>query len=98
MTDLSDFLLARVAEDEDVARAASNYQEPWAVYLSTYLPGFGEMRFQALRWSPARVLAECEAKRRIVETFVMWQYGDTILSYLATPYSDHPDYREEWKP
>jgi hypothetical protein len=62
------------------------------------------------RWDPARVLAECDAKRRIVEDLqdelanqhdpepTTLQLADRTLRALALPYADHPDYREEWKP
>ena len=47
-----------------------------------------------------RVLADCEAKRRIVE--VATAHGTLqsieILSLLALPYADHPDYQEDWRP
>lgn len=54
-------------------------------------------------WFPgtkARVLAECEAKRRIVDyaTRVCLPSVDIVLGELALPYLDHPDYRKEWKP
>lgn len=63
------------------------------------------------RHDPARVLAECEAKRRIVE-HCTWHstvdgidyrdfYGpeyETTVRLLALPYADHPDYRDEWRP
>jgi phage-related protein len=57
-----------------------------------------------------RVLAECEAKRKIVEawpdTFGLWSADqadaaramkDVALRALAMPYADHPDWREEWR-
>lgn len=66
-----------------------------------------------VRFHPARVLAEVEAKRRIVEDCS----GDTpgsvyylenpdvtdglncrVLCLLALPYADHPDYRPSWRP
>jgi len=72
------------------------------------------------RHDPARVLAEVDAKQRIIglhsyatghscsitdETGYELNYADvaandacTTLCLLALPYSDHPDYREEWKP
>lgn len=50
-TTLTEFLLARIAEDEDAVRGYSFGGEP--------IPGDC--------WSPERVLAECEAKRRIVQ-------------------------------
>lgn len=56
------------------------------------------------RHDPARVLAECEAKRRIVGQVernvrdVTGGWLDRILHLLALPYADHPDYRDEWRP
>jgi hypothetical protein len=69
------------------------------------------------RHDPARVLAECAARRRIVELAEEASgidaaldgnaavgprtepyIGDLILHALASVYSDHPDYREEWRP
>jgi hypothetical protein len=59
------------------------------------------------RWDPARVLAECGAKRQIIAKVTEIEYnlggpwthamGDEILASLAQPYADHPDYREEWQ-
>lgn len=101
MSDLAEFLLARIAEDEADAR------------------GFDGGYCQ---WGSARVLAECEAKRRIVEWCSernrIWAGtladdptdptkhipGDyvhkedaPVLRLLALPYADHPDYRQEWR-
>jgi hypothetical protein len=123
---LTDFLLARIAEDEEVARRVG---ESWFRYFGQVyvIEGAGEghpawqahrgddrcqVRTEAdgdhiARHDPARVLAECEAKRRIVEelrsiTMGKWKAGepwaDRMLGILALPYADHPDYREEWKP
>ncbi len=91
MTTLTDFLLARIAEDE--ARAAG--------IEGLWIDDRG------------RVLAECEAKRRIVD----WVIGvkassgrppgfdpadaealTHALLLLALPYADHDDYDEAWKP
>lgn len=47
------------------------------------------------RHDPARVLAEVEAKRRMVD-----EHGNgtcRTLRLLALPYADHPDYRPEWR-
>jgi hypothetical protein len=57
------------------------------------------------RWHPARVLAECNAKRGIIELQrsdlrddpADWE-ADEVLRLLALPYADHPDYRSEWRP
>ena len=61
------------------------------------------------RQNPARALAEVSAKRRIVDLYEMtstsaeldpdaWLVMKETVAHLATPYADHPDYREEWKP
>jgi hypothetical protein len=63
------------------------------------------------RWDPARVLAEVEAKRRIVDwcesveiEFSRAGLGDrtdgthmVFARWLALPYADHPEYRPEWQ-
>ena len=95
MSDLTDFLLARIAEDEAWAESET-FPQPF--------------RFEA-----ARVLAECEAKRRIVDRcerdmvaegesasgYDIIAHTDALardtLEFLALPYADHPDYREEWR-
>jgi hypothetical protein len=56
------------------------------------------------RWDPDRVLAECEAKRRIIDLQRSdlrddpedWE-ADEVLRLLASPYAGHPDYRPEWR-
>lgn len=59
------------------------------------------------RHDPARVLREVEAKREILE--MAWhRLGDddhgadpaslALPEFLALAYSDHPDYREQWRP
>ena len=135
---LTDFLLARIAEDETVARAAT--PGPWVVRSLGYVAGGGATSLfgtdvhdapadhepdaeHIARHDPARVLAECEAKRRIVEhadafadcevhpgrksetdcdeCIAAWRINmndEWYLRFLALPYADHPDYREEWKP
>lgn len=66
MSDLVGFLLARIAEDEAAARESVEYEENvWEA--AGWLP-------------PSRVLAECEAKRRIVE-----QYADAERRRVADP-------------
>ncbi len=152
MTTIFEFLLARIAEDEEVARTAANdAAEDWAV-SSRYEPNLvtdggsavavgpwggdiGPAAEHMARWDPARVLAECEAKRRLLDlhqivtqdyTGAWWATNRAeshittgcdhcrecavdgldyvvdgpcmTLRLLALPYSDHPDYREEWRP
>lgn len=49
---------------------------------------------------PARVLIECEVKRRIVALHAHQEgfFTPDELRALALPYADHPDYRQEWRP
>jgi hypothetical protein len=116
--ELTDFLLARIAEDEEAARAAIDPERPgshwhWvmdhndtpvahghlqaaqddgeSVSLRTveeypsgvgplphFVVQFGEVHGgggeHIARWDPARVLAECESKRRIVAEHERGQY------------------------
>ena len=72
---LTEFLLARIAEDEECARdglteptydmATTAADEVLVMADHEGLNGAGNSHFR--QWMPARVLAECEAKRRIVE-------------------------------
>ena len=81
MLSLAEFLIARIAEDEEAAKqisgqhwwAASHPADSWIiasdegpVVYNEGAPTEAEAAHIA-RWDPARVLAECEAKRRIVE-------------------------------
>ena len=80
---LTEFLLARIAEDEETARAADGprwFHHDKVVTFEAFGPDSGWVDasspisvdtrangWHIVRWSPARVLAECEAKRQIVE-------------------------------
>ncbi len=94
---LAEFLLARIAEDEARVR---EFRE---IYGSAdVLPDLGGYAVAGA----ARVLAECEAKRRIIATFDRYvgharaerDHETAILKALALPYADHPGFREEWRP
>ena len=51
----------------------------------------------AQKWDPARVYAECKAKRRIVEYLSGSDPSEQpVMYFLALPYASHPDYRPEW--
>lgn len=118
MSDLAAFLLSRITEDEAIAGAANEPERqphPWSTFAITR---FDEGDWQALdpaatshayQWDPARVLAECEAKRRIVRyvqavLVTTWDDGNPeeivtdVLRLLALPFSGHPDYDESWRP
>jgi hypothetical protein len=104
----TEFLLARYAEDED--GKARNLRD-----LADTMRSLGNSETaDFLAREAARVLAECEAKRRIVERLsevigdrppvsILDEDGWVLLAWetlydLAAVYADHPDYREEWKP
>ena len=131
MTTLTEFLLARIAEDEAVAQKAGGDEWEYAAYC-------GAMQIQTVRvdgtlgyeqhlaitrdyeglsdsvgedagphiarHDPARVLAECEAKQRIVANHLRHSPGQSgygasryAAACLAMTY-DHPDYQAEWMP
>lgn len=89
-TTLSDFLLARIAKDEESARVEYGRRD-------VILTG---------AFSPARILAECDAKRLLVEELARMDRDEMgwdgieakIMGYLALPYADHPDYNPAWRP
>jgi len=122
---ITEFLQARIAEDEAVARAAS--PGPWHTNAEStevlasddieVAEGFALSGTQLrattehiARYDPARVLAECAAKRAIIEDWEdpeddgVWEgydYGcalttDRAARALAAAYSDHQDYQQEW--
>lgn len=97
MTSLTDFLVARIADDE--AGVKSGF-------------GAGDVDYRAI--SPHRWLAECETKRRILDEHDDYGSDQcprcrgiknrrlaapcNTLRFLALPYANHPDYRDEWRP
>lgn len=125
---ITEFLLARIAEDEAVARAIYDHDrwileedgngdewvtevdradQHWRVAMTKRI-GHGE---HIARHDPARVLAECEAKRRIVDgleaAFVANSNGTfarekllgmlDAVGFIAAVYADHPDFDEAWR-
>jgi len=100
---LVDFLLQRIAEDEAVAERASSHNGGAT---------FAKDNYGCLLVQPARVLAECAAKRQIVALHQRYLVAlnqesrdadrrcslEPVVRLLALPYADHPDYREEWRP
>jgi hypothetical protein len=99
---ITEFLEARIAEDEALANAATANYAPDAwdnpASAGNYYPA--DVAFWDHQ-APARVLAECAAKRAIIETFPTKNgehgpLGSRALEALAAVYSDHPDYQQEW--
>lgn len=111
--DLAAWLLEQIAEDEAIAQALPDSprlggrpSRPGETYSG---PSYGLSTF-IRTISPARVLVECDAKRRIVEMRMALngnprllgdeidQRLEAVLLILALPYADRPGYREEWRP
>lgn len=99
---LTEFLLARIAEDE--LRAWALQERAQYVrrelenpkYLGRLIPGWSD--WPEVEATAVRVLAECEARRRIVE-FYGGPVGQMyVLPFLALPYADHADYDGRWRP
>lgn len=110
--DLATFLLERLDEEHEVAEREYAYPNgtprDWsdkAGEADSMLVGI---------FSPARVLADVEAKRRIIEQHPLddegfcgdgiglvgckWAWPCPTLRLLALPYVGHEAYREEWRP
>jgi len=109
---LTEFLLARIAEDEAAAtNDGSLVGDTWTALepdhgtVSCDVIGVGgHVVARSLGWEashiarhdPARVLAECEAKRLLIERVGNPDWAGFRI--LALPYADHPGYRPEWLP
>jgi hypothetical protein len=93
---LTEFLLARIADDEGEARDAKEQQNgPFWTHGA-----IGATDEMIRTWTPERVLAECEAKRWIVDYFdarrdFLGAVSDVLFA-VALPYAGHPDYQQEW--
>lgn len=102
MSDIAAFLLARIAEDEQAIRLAGGEAPRWGTFDNVIDCDCGEDHAYSsyLAVDPARLLAECEAKRRIIELHgpeasVMWlgtfpcrtcSYdGDEETNWVNTP-------------
>jgi hypothetical protein len=108
-TSLTEFLLARIGEDEAQAREAIaerdriNYVRPPEIPDMT-LQSFPDVGVPAVLVGPERVLAECEAKRNQISHLIAFMEGDYApwnedqLKMMAEVYADHPDFDESWRP
>lgn len=107
----SAWLLACIAEDEALAQAAHYEGQRWLAEEEAVVAADRDLdpimyldrkrdAQHAANWPPARVLAQCEAHRRIVEGMQLFGPIDDInanevLGLIATIYADRPGY-EEW--
>lgn len=109
---LTDFLLARITEDEAGLRSLGPTKHQDSAVWAKWDNGMPGDYYPVDGPDPQRLLADCEAKRRIVAEYTYWlscQPADvnvpaTVelftrpLRHLAAIYADHPDYQDEWAP
>jgi hypothetical protein len=102
---IADFLLARIADDETVARGVEEYAAKRYGDDATEMLARRDIEGDDA-WCTigvARVLAECASKRAIVEraTESVAHAGQDIerqwaLRALASIYADHRDFHSDW--
>jgi hypothetical protein len=115
-----EFLEDRLAEDEMTANAAIDVSPEWqthydyrdvkdveghfVVQADSRHPS-AEQAAHIARYSPARVLRECEAKRAVIADFLRRDAlgelaartaVEDVLKALSTVYSQHPDFDPTW--
>ncbi|MFJ9113001.1 DUF6221 family protein [Streptomyces sp. NPDC102283] len=121
MDDLVQFLRDRLTDDAQAARrAGDSFRQIGETGVIVATDGDRAEECASANWSgiaehivrhdPARVLAEIDAKRSVLdlaerardyhETFVNGFAAalENTLRLYALPYADHPDYRPEWRP
>jgi hypothetical protein len=110
VSELVEFLMARIYEDENAAKARLGSCNWRRIGRRLVVTTHGVPIARALsaaadhiaRHDPARVLAECAAKRAIVERYVwLHENGDTggredDLRALAKVYVDHFEFDSSW--
>ena len=100
---LTDFLLARIAEDE--AEGARAETGPPRSYEQD---GDPIVEYQISWTIQPRLLVEARVKRELLALHSQYDLDEsgephgredcTTLRLLALPYASHPDYRDEWRP
>lgn len=99
---ITEFLEERIAEDEAEAEKGWDHN-------GTSM--FARDNYGCLLIKPSRVLAECAAKRDVVDSWTalagtdlkgdpvrcgMYSALSDVIADLAVVYASHEDYREEW--
>jgi Family of unknown function (DUF6221) len=98
MSEIVEFVRARIDEDEELAREVEDQARHDRGRLSADEAGAVTVT------GVARVLADCEAKRGLLELAEaataddLPGYATAIRQLLALPYADHADYLDAWRP
>jgi len=97
---LTEFLLARIAEDEAIARDCIKLAiGAWSHMLQIpYQQGWEAERATAHadQWHPHRVLAECAAKRAIIQEHPMMPAGALMTERHCAGYEEEAISRDWW--
>jgi len=100
---LADFVLARIAADERTARFVASDSPTSLDGQAVFYGQRGDDPDRlVLAVDYQRILADCRSKRRIVghvppadgQARGWYRFG---LLMLAQPYSDHEEFRDEWR-
>lgn len=104
-TALVEFLLARIEEDERIAWLVASESPTADTGFCVWATQFAfdpERMIVAIDYQ--RVLAECAAKRRIIDSFrdaapatTTAEAVERVLRELASAHADQPDYRDGWR-
>jgi hypothetical protein len=109
VTDLVTFLRERLDEEERLATAASRAGIGVDIGPDGHaVSSHPDAQDHIATWCPVRVLAEVDAKRRIVEGlaeadphsgYITGTFAaEDVLCLLALPHAEHPDYDPAWRP
>ncbi|MBS1697805.1 MAG: hypothetical protein JST25_05300 [Actinobacteria bacterium] len=104
-TALVEFLLARIEEDKRIAWLVASESPTTDTGFCVWATQFAfdpERMIVAIDYQ--RVLAECTAKRRIIDAFraatpstTTAETLEAVLRELASAHADHHDYQEDWR-
>lgn len=101
MSEIVEFVRARIDEDEELAREVEDQVRH---DRGAQAPGGTAETGAVSLTGVARVLADCEAKRGLLELAEaataddLPGYATAIRQLLALPYADHADYLDAWRP
>lgn len=90
--EIDEFLLARIAEDEDKARAPLSDNWWQSIHPDRVLAECDSKR---------RIVSRCEPldPSLFAGDVTGWNRERSMMLWLLSlPYADHPDYREDWRP
>ena len=90
---IREFLLARISEDEVTVAHPADHERSGG-YSYSDVGGMSDV----LTVGTDRVQAECAFKRWLIGTYSGTSEAYLMLRAMATVYSEHADYREDWRP